>query len=69
MAILEALPLGADAVRDRDAAPSNMTIAVGCECHPSFFSLAPKESPGVPLSTRKAGDAGGPPSPVRAMTI
>ena len=30
---------------------SNITIAVGCDFQPSFFSCAPKESPGVPFST------------------
>ena len=51
---LESLPLGADPVRRPGCgSASNITMAVGCECHPSFFSWAPKESPGVPFSTRK----------------
>src|SRR5262249_40429774 len=47
---------------------SKITIAVGCECQPSFFSCAPKLSPGVPFSTRKHEMPCGPPSPVRAIT-
>jgi hypothetical protein len=47
---------------------SNVTMAVGCECQPSFFSLAPKESPAVPFSTKKHEIPLGPPSPVRAIT-
>ena len=31
---------------------SNITIAVGWLFQPSFFSLRPKERPGVPFSTR-----------------
>ena len=30
---------------------SNITMAVGCDFQPSFFSCAPNESPGVPFST------------------
>src|SRR5262249_23875601 len=47
---------------------SNITMVVGCECQPSFFSCAPKLSPGVPFSTRKQEMPCGPPSPVRAIT-
>ena len=47
---------------------SKITMAVGCECQPSFFSWAPKDSPGVPFSTRKQEMPRGPPSPVRAIT-
>jgi len=43
-------------------------MAVGCECQPSFFSGAPKESPRVPFSTRKQDIPRAPLSPVRAIT-
>ena len=46
---------------------SNITIAVGCDFQPSFFSCAPKESPGVPFSTTMQEMPFGPPSPVRTM--
>ena len=48
--------------------PSNITMAVGCDFQPSFFSCAPKESPGVPFSTTKQEMPRGPASPVRAIT-
>jgi hypothetical protein len=47
---------------------SNTTMAVGCDFQPSFFSGAPKLSPGVSFSTTKQEIPFGPPSPVRAMT-
>ena len=32
---------------------SNITMAVGCDFQPSFFSCAPNDRPGVPFSTTK----------------
>ncbi len=46
---------------------SKMTIAVGCDFHPSFFSCAPKDRPGVPFSTARQEMPFAPSSPVRTM--
>ena len=46
---------------------SNITIAVGCDFQPSFFSGAPNDSPGVPFSTTMQEMPFGPASPVRTM--
>jgi hypothetical protein len=44
-----------------------MTMAVGCDFQPSFFSWAPKVSPGVPFSTAMHEMPFGPSPPVRTM--
>ena len=45
---------------------SKITIAVGCEFQPSFFSCAPKDRPGA--RSRPAGQMPpGPSPPVRTM--
>ena len=61
----EALALGAERAGPAGTRQSSkITIAVGCECQPSFFSCLPKLRPGVPRSTRRqlmppgAGPAG-----------
>ena len=46
---------------------SNITIAVGCDFQPSFFSCAPNDSPGVPFSTTMQEMPFGPAPPVRTM--
>ncbi len=68
MAILKPSPSAASRLAAGTRQPSNITIAVGCDFQPSFFSRAPNESPGVPFSTTKHEMPRGPPSPVRAIT-
>ena len=52
---------GLDGTRQR----SNITMAVGCDCQPSFCSGAPNERPGRPvLHQRSRTCRCGPPSPV-----
>jgi len=46
---------------------SNVTIAVGCDFQPSFFSWAPNDRPGVPFSTAMQEMPLGPAPPVRIM--
>ena len=46
---------------------SKMTCAVGCECQPSFFSCAPKLTPGMSFSMTRQEMPLGPSSPVRTM--
>ena len=46
---------------------SNVTMAVGCDFQPSFFSGAPKPRPGVPFSTTRQEMPFGPLPPVRTM--
>ena len=47
---------------------SKLTIAVGCDFQPIFFSFAPNDRPGVPSSTTMADTPFGPGPPVRTMT-
>ena len=47
---------------------SKLTCAVGWAFQPIFFSWAPNERPGVPVSTTKAETPLAPGPPVRAMT-
>ena len=47
---------------------SKITCRVGCAFQPIFFSLAPKERPGVSFITAKAETPPAPSSPVRANT-
>ncbi len=46
---------------------SRLSAAVGCECQPSFFSCAPKLTPGMSFSMTKHEIPFGPSSPVRTM--
>ena len=46
---------------------SKLTCAVGCECQPSFFSRAPKLTPGMSFSITSAVMPFGPSSPVRTI--
>ncbi len=48
---------------------SNITIAVGCDFQPSFFSRAPNDRPGAPFSTTMQEMPLGPAAPVRTMQI
>ena len=64
----EALALGADEVGHRHAdARRKSPGAVGCECQPSFFSCAPKLTPGMSFSITRQEMPFGPSSPVRTM--
>ena len=56
----EALALGAQPVGSGTAQSSKITIAVGCECQPSFFSCLPKLRPVAAALDHHAADALGP---------
>ena len=47
---------------------SKITIAVGCEFQPSFFSGLPNDNPAAPFSTTRHEMPPGPSPPVRTMT-
>ena len=44
-----------------------ISAAVGCECQPSFFSGAPKLTPGMSFSIARQEIPFGPSSPVRTI--
>ena len=53
MAILKPSPSAPMRLATGTRQSSNITMAVGCECQPIFFSGAAEARPGVPFSTRK----------------
>ena len=67
MAILKPSPSDPTRLAAGTRQSSKMTAAVGWLCQPSFFSCAPKDSPGVPFSTTMQEIPRGPASPVRTM--
>lgn len=68
MAILKPMPSGPIRLATGTRQFSKITARVGWAFQPIFFSLAPKERPGVPFSTTMVEMPDGPASPVRTIT-
>ncbi len=68
MAILKPSPSAPKRLTAGTRASSKITMAVGWLFQPSFFSCAPKESPGVSLGTTRVEIPFGPAFPLRHMT-